>query len=138
MSKDNKPLKIKSRYKHFIKKPEKSSYTKQTDRANKTNAKFQFQTQKINIPIGRLVQLKNVHSLGVAAAPQVLRTHAERQTGDRDAPLDAPSEFVKLRPILNEEHPDYGALFGSGRDFRAVRAESQSCQRTVVRRDHYL
>lgn len=79
-----------------------------------------------------------MHRFSVAAAAEELAAHAERQTADRDAPLDAAPELVQLSAVGHVEHADDGALFGGCRDPTAVRTERECSQRTVVRRYHSL
>lgn len=77
-----------------------------------------------------------MHRFRVAAATQILRAHAEGQTGDRDAPLDAASEFKELRTVDDREHPDDGSLLRGGGDPRPIWTEGQRGQRTVMGRYH--
>lgn len=93
---------------------------------------------RIHIPVFGFLQSENVHSLSVATAPEISWTHAERQARYCHATLHPPPEFVELRPIIHGEHPDDSSLFRSGGNFQPVRTECQSCQRTIMGRDHYL
>lgn len=92
----------------------------------------------ISVLSSAAIQTEYVHRLRVRARDQVISASAERERYNRDAALEAATQFKESTAILGAEYTNHSAaLTGSG-NLRARGTECQGRQRSVMCVNHCL